>query len=208
MGKSNVWTDPRYEVFVRENGPNLGWGSQALHLAFQDEFGKDAAPSRHAFRMFAQRIRDGGHIVLPKPALPLSSKRILTEDVLRVTCKAALITSDWQIPFHDAPWADFAFEVAKGFGVDLHVINGDFLDMHSIAKFDPQLHDSVDSIAEELDYAEEILAQSSRAFGTTVMDLGNHEWRLYRALLHAQIGPSRLLKLMGASERVQLTEFS
>src|SRR4029077_9628921 len=75
-------------------------------------------------------------------------------------------------------------------------------------KFDPQVHDDTSSVEEELAYAEEILSASCKAFGTTVMDLGNHECRLYRALLHAQIGPARLLKLMGASERVQLTEFS
>jgi len=201
MAKSTVWADPRFEDFVRERS-DLGTHTQELWKAFRAEFGVDAAPSQIAFRQFALRIRQGGHVV------PASSKRILTEDVLRVSCKAALITSDWQVPFHDSKWADFAFQVAKGFGVDLHVINGDFLDFHSIAKFDPQLHDDADSIAEELDYAEEILSQSCKAFGTTVMDLGNHEWRLYRALLKAQIGPARLLKLMGASERVQLTEFS
>jgi len=201
VAKSTVWADPRYEEFVRER-TDLGTHSQALWQAFVDTFGVDSAPSQVAFRQFALRIRMGGHVV------PASSKRILTDDVLRVTCKAALITSDWQVPFHDSKWADFAFEVAQGFGVDAHILNGDFLDFHSIAKFDPQLHDDADSIAEELDYAEEILSQSCKAFGTTYMDLGNHEWRLYRALLKAQIGPARLLKLMGASERVQLTEFS
>ena len=201
-GKSYRWTDPRYETFVREHGPLLGFGSYALHDAFKAEFGAAAAPNPLAFIQWAQRVKHGAHIV------PSSSRRILTEDVLRVTCKAALITSDWQVPFHDAAWAEFAFEIGKGFGCDLHVINGDFLDMHAIAKFDPQVHDDSGSIEEELTYAEEILSASCQAFGTTVMDLGNHEWRLYRALLHAQIGPARLLKLMGASERVQLTEFS
>lgn len=206
-GKSTVWTDPRYETFIRLHAPNLGIGSPLLS-AFRAEFGEAAAPDAHTFKLFARRIHEGGHIVPAKAKLPLSSKRILTDDIMRVSCRAALITSDWQIPFHDAAWADFAFEIARGFDVDLHVINGDFMDFHSIAKFDPQLHDDADSIAEELDYCEQILAESSLAFGTTVMDLGNHEWRLYRALLRAQIGPARLLKLMGASERVQLTEFS
>lgn len=204
MGKSSVWVDPRYAEFIRQHTELT---MRQLHRAFADEYGKDVARSLNQFRMFAYRIREGGEVVPPK-AVPLSSKRILAEDILRLNCRAALITSDWQIPFHDGPWADFAFEIGKGFGCDLHVINGDFLDFHSIAKFDPQVHDDVDSIEEELDYAEQILSHSCQVFGTTVMDLGNHEWRLYRALLHAQIGPARLLKLMGASERVQLTEFS
>lgn len=201
-GKSTVWTNPRYESFVREHGPALGWSSRAHWQAFRDEFGAAAASSFSAFRYFSVRIRDGGHVV------PVSSARILTEDVLRTKCTAALITSDWQIPFHDAEWARFAFAVGQGFGCDLHVINGDFLDMHAIAKFDPQVHDDTRSVEEELAYAEEILSASCKAFGTTVMDLGNHEWRLYRALLRAQVGPARLLKLMGAADRVQLTEFS
>jgi len=200
-GKSTVWTDPRYEYFVRQHAPEVGRGVELFKL-FSAEFGPVGAGGFYAFKEFAKRIMTGGHVV------PSSDARILTEDVLRVTCKAALITSDWQIPFHDAEWAEFAFEIGKAFGCDLHVINGDFLDFHSIAKFDPQIHDSVDSVESELDYAERILTESCKAFGTTVMDLGNHEWRLYRAMLHAQVGPQRLLKLMGQADRVQLTEFS
>src|SRR5258708_4183386 len=130
---STRWTDPRYETFVRENAPALGWESLDIWRAFQEAFGEGAAPEFNSFRLFCRRLRLGSHVIPPSDA------RVLTEDILRVNCKAALITSDWQVPFHDAEWAGFAFEIGKAFDCDLHVINGDFLDFHSIAKFDPQI---------------------------------------------------------------------
>src|SRR5579864_9399051 len=97
-GKSTVWTDPRYEEFVRHNGPLLGWSKQ-LWRAFAAEFGPEAARGYDAFKFFVQRMRNGGHVV------PASTQRDLSLEVLNVKCGSALVCSDWHIDYHDAEWA-------------------------------------------------------------------------------------------------------
>lgn len=195
-----AWADPRYEAFIRVNGPAMGFQSQALWRAFGEEFG--VVRSLGAFTNFARRIQNGGHIV------PASGQRIYTDEILHLKCKAALITSDWQLPFHDAEWAEFAFKVGKGFGCDLHVINGDFLDASAVSKYDPQTFNEGHPLEEEFQVAEEILFQSCKAMGSTVLDLGNHEWRIFRSLLKTQITSERMLRLFSDEDRVRITELS
>lgn len=199
-GHSTAWTDPRFEAFIRQYGPEMGFHSQALWREFNKEFGEER--SLISFQNFSKRIQGGGHVIPP------SGQRIFTEEILRLKCKAALITSDWQIPFQDAEWAEFAFKVGKGFGCDLHVINGDFLDATAVSKYDPQTYNEGHPLEEEFRVAEEVLFASCHAIGSTVLDLGNHEWRIFRSLLKVQITSDRMLRLMSDEDRVRITELS
>jgi hypothetical protein len=202
MGKSTVWTDPRYEDFVRKNGPALGYSS-ALREAFRAEFGRNtAAENLIAFRFFASRIRDGGHVV------PSSHQRDLSLEALNVKCTSALVCSDWHIDYHDAEWARFAFELGAAMGCDELIIPGDFLDVAMFAKFDPELHAVTPLLEGELATAEAILAEGVKRFSHVSLALGNHEWRLWRRVLQSSILPERFLRLMTVGDNVTLTEFS
>ena len=198
-GTSTVWTDERYGTFVKQYGPEMGWQSRQLWRAFDQEFGMET--SFNAFRLFASRIRDGGRIIPP------STQRILTDETLAVTCKAALITSDWQLPYHDSEWAEFAIEMGKGFGCDLSILNGDIFDMSALSRFDQQLSAHDAPLEGEFELAEEILSQMAKHFGEVVMDVGNHEWRFFRRLMGMKLPMQRMQRLF-ASERVKVTEFS
>jgi hypothetical protein len=202
-GKSTVWTDPRWEDWVRKFGPVLGWTSQAFLAAFRAEFGPNTpAENGVAFQFFAKRIRDGGHV------MPTSGQRDLTQEVLNVKCRSALVCSDWHIDYHDAEWARFAFEIGQAFGCDELIIPGDFLDVAMFAKFDPELHGVVPLLENELGTAEAILAEGVKRFSHVSLALGNHEWRLWRRVLQSSILPDRFLRLMTVGDNVTLTEFS
>src|SRR5579859_2751048 len=134
------------------------------------EFGPLVAENFTAFRLFASRIRDGGHVV------PTSSQRDLSLEVLNVSCRSALVCSDWHIDYHDAEWARFAFEIGAGFGCDELIIPGDFLDVAMFAKFDPELHADRPLLETELATAEAILAEGAKRFSHITLALGNHEW--------------------------------
>ena len=201
-GISTAWTDPRYDEYIRKNGPLLGFQALGLWHAFREEFGKDAAPSFSTFKDFAGRIKYGHRTVPP------SHQRDLTADVLSVKCKTALVCSDWHIDYHDADWGRFAFELGSAFGCDELIIPGDFLDVAMFAKFDPELHANTPLIETELETAEAILAEGVKRFGHVSLCLGNHEWRLWRRVLQAAILPERFLRLMTVGDNVTLSEFS
>lgn len=201
---STVWTDPRYEEFVKLHGADLGWASRKLWVAFQDEFGVISAPNFNAFRLFAARIRDGGTVVVPR-----STQRVVTDEVLQIGAKGALITADHQVPYHDAEWMEFAFEMGSAFGCDTHILNGDVFDMSVFSRFEPQLSEGGSTFEDELGVVEAILAESAKRFKETVMLYGNHEWRLLRRVLQSKLSAERFSRLFSTDDSpVTLTELS
>lgn len=196
---STVWNDPRHADWINQNGPLLGWGSQRAWREFKAEFGIECSLS--AFSGFANRLRNGGYII------PRSSQRIITDEVLRITAKGALITADHQIPYHDAEWMEFAFEMGKGFGCDTHILNGDVFDLAVYSRFDAQLSDKHSTLEDELQVVEQIIEHSSRLFKETVMLYGNHEWRLIRRIMQAQLSAERFARLF-ATDALTMTELS
>jgi hypothetical protein len=173
-----------------------------MHPEFVAEFGHgDPGGNYNKFSNYTRFIRRGGVVV------PRSTQRVITDEVLQITARGALITSDHQIPYHDAEWMEFAFEVGQGFGCDTHILNGDVMDMAVYNRFDAQLSGAGSSLEDELSIVESVVEESCKRFKQNVMLYGNHEWRLLRRILQAQLSAERFARLF-ATDSLTVTELS
>ena len=85
------------------------------------------------------------------------------------------ILSDVHVPYHSIEALTVALDEFKKLGVDTVLINGDFLDFHTLSRFlkDPRKK----SFAHELETANQLLDIICQMFGKVVFKLGNHDER-------------------------------
>ena len=194
-GRSTVWNRPEYEFFVRKH-PDLG--PVELWKLFQVEF-PDKQSSHGNFKDFVYRVRHGHQVV------PSSIADDITSKVLDLHCRAALITSDHHVPYHDADLLNFALELGREWGCDMHVLNGDVYDAGMASKFPPMLYGERFTMTEELKIGRQIIAEMARGFERTVYVLGsNHEARWFANFFQGQLDEEDMGRLL-AIEGVEIT---
>lgn len=174
--------------------------TKALYRAFMGEFAMlDVSMSQ--FVKWGERVGGGQRV----PDSPLDD---ISEKILHITSAVTLITSDYQVPYHDAEAVRFAFQLASLWGVTEHVINGDLYDFANLSKFDPSLHGHRLDAGEDLQIGGAIILESRRLFAHTTFVPGNHEWRLFLRRLSAQLQDDQIKELLAPGEDVSYTPLS
>jgi hypothetical protein len=201
-GKSFVWTDPELAKFVRLTAPTTGWQSKALHRAVIGKFGEAKGRSLGAFLAYARALHDGGGWSVPVADVPDVNELVLT-----LPWKTALVTGDYQIPYHDEELVKFAFDLGVAWGVEGHVFNADVFDMATMSKFPQQIYGERIQLGEELKIGRDIIKESKRLHRNVAFNTGNHEWRLFTKLLHGELDTDQVREIL-VGEGVQYTPLS
>lgn len=123
----------------------------------------------------------GAYITHPAPErpknpynLPESYQEKREPFKLPSSCNNVLLISDLHIPYHDIDAITIALDYGKKHKVNTIYINGDFIDMALISKFEKDLRKR--SIKQEFDAAKEILRSIRKAFPSAEIywARGNH----------------------------------
>jgi hypothetical protein len=154
------------------------------------------------FTSYMHFIRQGGGATIMSLDTPSSDEMELT-----LPWKTVLVTSDYQIPYHDDEFIRFAFDLGKAWNVDGHVFNADVFDMASIGKFPAQLFGERVQLGEELKIGRSIIRESKRLHRNVTFNTGNHEWRLFVKLLHGELDTDQIREIL-VGEGVQYTPLS
>lgn len=201
-GSDSRWADGELDRYIEDRGPILGFQSQALFREAVTKFPRKAAGmTLGGFRQHAL------HIKASKFYIPSRETPLVTEQVLRVPWKTALVTGDYQIPYHDEEFTKFAFKLGAAWNVEGHVVNADFYDMASISKFPQQMYGERVQLGEEFEVGKDILNQSRHLHRNVAYSTGNHEWRLLVRTLHGELDSESARQLL-AGEGVLWTPLS
>lgn len=172
-----MWTDEKLQKAVRtlERHTRLDPALQELNISYD---AIQAAFKRYGLDTPTSYLRhpDSKEDVDDRPSDP--SSRLLPSDDLQTI----IVANDFHIPFHCEngveAWLDFCEDLQP----DEIVINGDFLDCHSISSFPKEPGDPL--LQDEIDQGKEILYDlRSRCQDAKIYYLeGNHEERLHRLM--------------------------
>lgn len=200
--RGSIWK-PEHEAWLRHEFSDdwKGAHSRAAWLRFVESF-PTLRVSFSQYHQFARRIRDDGHVVVPQSPIPS-----LEEHVHHLDWRTFLVVSDFQCPYHDAELVQRSLDLARAWGVEGVVANGDVWDMASISKFSPSLHGERVSVSDELRLGQAIL-RAYAAVAPVLLIPGNHEWRLTLKLLGADLDDDQQRDLLAANERVMFTPLS
>jgi hypothetical protein len=199
-GRSTVWTKPEVAQFIRQQGPLVGFESKALYEIIRARFKVDCSFS--SYKNYAGALKRGGGFSIPAADTP-----DVSEMVLQLPWKTALVTGDYQIPYHDEEFTRFAFELGQAWHVEGHVFNADVFDMATMSKFHQQIFGERVQLGEELKMGRHILQESKRLHHQVALNTGNHEWRLLVRLLHGELDTDQAREIL-AGEGVQYTPLS
>lgn len=96
--------------------------------------------------------------------------------------RTIVVVNDVHVPFHNKQAVEGWLELCRDIQPEIIVINGDFLDCHSISTFPKDV--GFPTLQEELDEGLEILERLRRSCPTAVLHFteGNHEERLRRLI--------------------------
>jgi len=115
-------------------------------------------------------------------SLPLAEDENFKPYIVGPTQDRVLVLADIHIPHHDVHALTLALQVGKDFGANTIILNGDFLDMHSLSSFvkDPEAAD----LPKELEMGRHMLYAIRKQFpdAKIIMKEGNHEDRMGRYL--------------------------
>lgn len=199
-GIKTTWKDPKYDEFILRTGPVLGFQSKSMYAAFRNEFpeakiGFDSFKT-HGFSLQTRSV-NLGHVEVPH----------VNEHTMYLPWKTALITSDYQIPYHDIELTKKAFELGSAWKVEGHVLNADVFDIATLSKFSPQIFGERVPLGEELEIGRALIQESKRLHGKVALLTGNHEWRLLVRTLHAELKTDQVRELL-AGDGVLYTPLS
>jgi hypothetical protein len=192
-GKPTTYSDPKINEFIRKHGPMLGFQSQALYRAALAEF-PNLNVTLMAFRQHALNIK------ISRITIPDADTPVVEDFTLKVPWKTVLVTADYQIPNHDEQFIKFAFELGHAWGVEGHVINADLFDMGTISKFPQQILGERVPLGEEFKLGKQIIELSQELHHKVAFNTGNHEWRLIRKMLNAELDATQVRDLLANKE--------
>jgi len=149
--------------------------------------------SRRTVRRWKQHARNG----IPKP------KTKVYNDYLKATSDRALVIGDIEVPCHSVEILEIACEVAKKYGLDTLIINGDLISLDSFSTWARNTVYKLD-FKEELEPTMEILKIFLSIFKNLYIITGNHE----RRLAHKLSGEITIADFFTRLAGVQFSEYS
>lgn len=184
-GKRTVWADPQYDAFIVNTAKEFGWQSKEAYQAFIGRFPEKDITHKafmnraHQLKMEYERLQS---VHIPEAATP-----DVNELIMQLPWKTVLITSDYQIPYHDEVLIKKAFELGAAYNVEGHVLNADFFDVAALSKFPQQIFGERVQLGEELQLGRAIIKESQKLHRQVALLTGNHEWRVLKRLLQGQL---------------------
>jgi hypothetical protein len=91
-----------------------------------------------------------------------------------------MVTSDWHVPYHDPELIELMVATANRFHVENLAIVGDFFDLKWLSHFD--IKDLEGSLRDDLAIGIQMLNELLHDFKRVFWSMGNHEYRIFRAL--------------------------
>lgn len=152
-----------------------------------------------------ERVRTDSHpkrdLVVPVPESP---KPHLSNPIRLEGNPNRVILSDLHVPYHDARWLNQVLTLARAWGIETCVLQGDTVDGTCFSKFG---HAPDDTLEEELSAGEGVLASLAASFGRVVVMLGNHETNRLLKTLQQQLRAERFLRMLTDGDNVEITHF-
>jgi hypothetical protein len=117
-----------------------------------------------------------------------------------------IVTTDWQVPYHDSTLVMAMVHVAKMHGIKNIVLGGDFLDNILYSKFLPRVEGTTSE--QQFEVAERILEMLLDEFDKVVWMRANHEARFF-SRLDNKLGMERFAHLISSSvgDKLITTEY-
>lgn len=128
-------------------------------------------------------------------------------EYLEIDCDNAIIIADVELPDYDEQLMRAAHAVAVHHGIKTLIIGGDYTALDSVSDWKKvyQRQGAV-GLLQELQMASRVLDTALTWFDRVYAIMGNHEWRLGRAL-NGQLGPYDVIKTLNGEVRVEPYDF-
>lgn len=124
-------------------------------------------------------------------------------DPIEIESDAIFICPDWHIPFHDNVMKDLLYDIAETYGIHDIAIPGDFFDCDNYTTY--LRYSYMETFKQELEAVSKVLDELQLRFGRIFFCRGNHEKR-WISLNYGHMGMQELFKLVGAGDKVEVTQ--